>query len=77
MGCSLPVITCACPDSAGISLPKSFSFLKCSFGLKNEKHAFRCFLHINKAKIDNLNINITADEFVQGSKYCLRLFENF
>ena len=34
-------------------------------------------LNINKQKIDNLDINIIADEFVQGSEHRLRFFGKF
>ena len=34
-------------------------------------------LNINKEKIDNLNINTIADEFVQGNEHRLRFFGKF
>ena len=34
-------------------------------------------LNINKQKIDDLDINIIADEFIQGSEHRLRVFGKF
>ncbi len=51
------------------------TYLRSSMGQKRLNHLM--LLHLNKEKLDSLDLDAIGNEFVQGSEHRLRIFGKF